>query len=55
MAGTILLVLAFVLTLLAGVGIPPAPGAPRAWHLGWLGVASAILAEILGATHLLGR
>lgn len=43
----VLLVLAIVLCGLAARGI----GAPR-WHLGWLGLAAALLAYLLGNLHL---
>lgn len=39
----VLLVLAVVLTALAGLGV----GHPRA-HLGWLGLTAALLAYLLG-------
>jgi hypothetical protein len=42
MIGTILLVAAFILTLLAAFNV----GAP--WQLGWLGIACWILSIILG-------
>jgi hypothetical protein len=43
----VLVVLAIVLCGLAARGI----GAPR-WHLGWAGVASALLAYLLGNLNL---
>jgi hypothetical protein len=51
----ILLVLGFVMVLLAGLGVVPNP--PRPWNIGWLGLASVILAEILSRAagyHFLG-
>jgi hypothetical protein len=50
MIGTILLVFAFVLTLLAAF-LPYPVAAPVTWrfpHLGWLGVSLWILSVLLG-------
>jgi hypothetical protein len=44
---TLLIVLAVVLCVLAGFRI----GTPRV-HLGWLGVAAALLAWLLGNLHV---
>lgn len=44
MPSTILYVAAFILFLLAGIGVPDAPRA----RLGWLGAACAMLAWLIG-------
>lgn len=47
----ILLVFAFVLFILAGVGVPTAPR----WNLVALGLACVTLAELLGRMPLVNR
>lgn len=46
MLGTILLVFAFVVAILASVGLPPAT--PPAWKLGWLAFSFFIAALLFG-------